>query len=226
MLPPFDAMLFDFDGTLAVLNLDFAAMRRGVLELAGAYALPVEILETMYILEMVDHGTMLLQQQHADRATAFYRAAHQLIQDLEVDAAQHSTLLPRIQELLETLRRLQIGVGIVTRNCSAAVYRIFPHLETYCQALLTREHVEQVKPHPGHLQAALARLGSSPVRTIMVGDGVLDIQAGKTLGMFSVGVLSGETSREKLQAQGADLILPTAAELLAYLPPQPSGTVS
>ena len=24
MLPPFDAILFDFDGTLAVLNLDFA----------------------------------------------------------------------------------------------------------------------------------------------------------------------------------------------------------
>ena len=28
MLPPFEAILFDYDGTLAVLNLDFAAMRR------------------------------------------------------------------------------------------------------------------------------------------------------------------------------------------------------
>lgn len=219
MLPPFDAILFDFDGTLAVLNLDFGAMRRGILALAETYALPRDTLQTMYILEMIDHGAMLLRQQHAGQAEAFYRGAHQLIQDLEVDAAQHSTLIPRVQELLDTLQRLRIGVGIVTRNCTAAVYRIFPHLETYCQVLLTREHVEQVKPHPGHLQAALTRLGSSPARTLMVGDGVLDIQAGKTLGMFSVGVLSGETSRDKLAAQGADLILATAADLLHYLPP-------
>ncbi len=36
MLPPFEAMLFDFDGTLAVLNLDFAAMRRRLLALTVA----------------------------------------------------------------------------------------------------------------------------------------------------------------------------------------------
>jgi phosphoglycolate phosphatase len=218
MLPPFDAMLFDFDGTLAVLNLDFGAMRRGVLDLAGTYALPVDTLQHLYVLEMIDHGALLLAQQQAGRAAAFHRDAHQIIQDIEVAAAQQGALLPRIEELLATLCRLRIGVGIVTRNCTAAVRRIFPHLETYCQALLTREHVEQVKPHPGHLQAAMARLGSSPARTIMVGDGVLDIQAGKALGMFSVGVLSGETPRDKLLAQGADLILPTAAELLHYLP--------
>jgi phosphoglycolate phosphatase len=218
MLPPFDAMLFDFDGTLAVLNLDFAAMRQGVLELAVTYALPVETLQTMYVLEMIDHGAGLLRQQHPGRAEAFYRAAHQILQDIEIAAAQYSALLPRIEELLEALQQRQVGVGIVTRNCAAAVYRIFPQLETHCQALLARDHVTQVKPHPGHLQAALARLGSSPARTIMVGDGVLDIQAGKALGMFSVGVLSGETPRDKLVAQGADLILASAAELLQYLP--------
>jgi phosphoglycolate phosphatase len=221
MLPPFDAMLFDFDGTLAVLNLDFGAMRRGILDLAGTYELPIATLQEMYILEMIDHGAALLRQGHPARAETFYRAAHQLIQDLEVAAAQQSALLPRVDELLAALSRLQVGVGIVTRNCTAAVYRIFPQLEVYCQALLTREHVTQVKPHPAHLQAALTRLGSSPARTIMVGDGVLDIQAGKALGMFSVGVLSGETARENLLAHGADLILASAADLLQYLPQTP-----
>jgi phosphoglycolate phosphatase-like HAD superfamily hydrolase len=51
----------------------------------------------------------------------------------------------------------------------------------------------------------------------MVGDGVLDIQAGKALGMFSVGVLSGETPRHKLLEQGADLVLSNASDLLPYL---------
>jgi phosphoglycolate phosphatase-like HAD superfamily hydrolase len=51
----------------------------------------------------------------------------------------------------------------------------------------------------------------------MVGDGVLDIQAGKALGMFSIGVMSGETTRASLMAQGADLVLASAADLLPYL---------
>jgi phosphoglycolate phosphatase len=217
MLPPFDAMLFDFDGTLAVLNLDFAAMRRRVVALAVTYGLASATLEGMYILEMVEYATTLLQQQHSTRAEDFFQQAHQLIQDIEVEAAQSSRLIPGVAELLETLRQRRIGVGIVTRNCAVAVRHMFPQVEQYCQAFLPRDYVTQVKPHPGHLQTALTRLGTAPSRTIMVGDGVLDIQAGKALGMFSVGVLSGETPRHRLMGQGADLILASAADLLPYL---------
>jgi phosphoglycolate phosphatase len=217
MLPPFDAMLFDFDGTLAVLNLDFAQMRRGVIELAVTYGLASALLEGMYILEMVEYAATLLRQRTPDHGDNFYRQAHQLIQDIEIEAAHSSALLPGVPELLETLRQRRIGVGIVTRNCAAAVRHMFPQVEQYCQAFLPRDHVTQVKPHPGHLQTALTRLGSAPTRTIMVGDGVLDIQAGKALGMFSVGVLSGETSRDRLMAQGADLVLANASDLLPYL---------
>ena len=217
MLPPFDAMLFDFDGTLAVLNLDFAAMRRRVVALAVTYGLAAATLEGMYILEMVEYATTLLQQQHPKRGEDFFQQAHQLIQDIEIEAAQSSRLIPGVAELLETLRQRRIGVGIVTRNCAVAVRHMFPQVEQYCQAFLPRDYVTQVKPHPGHLQTALTRLGTAPSRTIMVGDGVLDIQAGKALGMFSVGVLSGETPRHRLMEQGADLILASAADLLPYL---------
>jgi len=52
----------------------------------------------------------------------------------------------------------------------------------------------------------------------MVGDGAMDIQAGKALGMFSVGVLSGNSTTAKLLAQGADLVLASVADLVQYLP--------
>jgi phosphoglycolate phosphatase len=220
MLPPFDAMLFDFDGTLAVLNLDFAHMRQRVIAHAETYGVASSTLEGMYILEMVDYAATLLRHHNADRAATFFQQAHQLIQDIEVEAAHRSGLIPGVAELLETLRQRRIGVGIVTRNCATAVRRMFPQIDEYCQAFLPRDHVEQVKPHPGHLQAALDRLGTAPGRTIMVGDGVLDIQAGKALGMFSVGVLSGETPQDRLMAHGADLVLATAADLLPCLQEQ------
>ena len=64
---------------------------------------------------------------------------------------------------------------------------------------------------------AMDCLGTTPERTIMVGDGAMDIQAGKALGMFSIGVLSGNSSRAKLLAHGADLVLASVADLLQYV---------
>ena len=82
---------------------------------------------------------------------------------------------------------------------------------------MPRHRVTQVKPHPAHLQAALDCLGTTPERALMVGDGAMDIQAGKALGMFSIGVLSGNSPRAKLLAHGADLVLASVADLLQYI---------
>lgn len=225
MLPPFDALLFDFDGTLAVLNLDFDAMRQRVFDLAVAQGLPPEALRGMFILEMVEHASTLLRQQHADLAARFARQAHQILQDMEIEAAHQSSLFPGILELLETLQQRQIGVGIVTRNCNAAVRIMFPQLDSYCQAFFARDHVVQVKPHPAHLQAALTRLRSVPARTLMVGDGAMDMQAAKALQMFAIGVLSGTGTHASLTQHGADLVLEQAADLLSYLQHPPGASL-
>ena len=225
MLPPFDSLLFDFDGTLAVLKLDFDEMRRRLLALAVGQGLPSEELRGMFVLEMVDHATALLRKRQPALALAFYRDAHQLIQDIEVEAARHSELLPGVNDLLDTLQRRRIGVGIVTRNCDAAVRMMFPQIDAYCQAFVARDHVAQVKPHPQHLQTALAHMGSEAARTVMVGDGVIDMQAGKAFGMFSVGVLSGTSTRDRLVEHGADLVLDSAVDLLPYLAPSKDATV-
>jgi phosphoglycolate phosphatase len=217
MLPPFEAILFDYDGTLAVLNLDFAAMRRQLYTFTTAQGISPEELHGLDILEMLDWATGWLRRHSPEQADRYAHDAEQLIQDMEVEAARSSGLLPGVPELLAALRQEQIGVGIVTRNCDAAVRVTFPHIDTYCQAFMPRNRVTQVKPHPAHLQAALDCLGTTPERAIMVGDGAMDIQAGKALGMFSIGVLSGSTPRAKLLAHGADLVLASVVDMLQYV---------
>src|SRR6266446_8960441 len=220
MLPPFEAILFDYDGTLAVLNLDFVAMRRQLLAFTVTQGIAHQELHGLDILEMLDWATAWLRQHHPEQAVRYARAAEQLIQDIEIEAARRSGLLPGVPELLAALRQENIGVGIVTRNCDAAVRVTFPHVDVYCQAFIPRDRVTQVKPHPAHLQAALDCLGTTPARAIMVGDGAMDIQAGKALGMFSVGVLSGRSTTAKLLAHGADLVLASVVDLLQYVGPQ------
>jgi len=112
MLPPFDTILFDFDGTLAVLNLDFAEMRRQLLTLTLSHGLPAEDLHRLYMLEMIVHATAWLQQRHPEAAAAYAYEAEQLLQGIEIEAARGSRLLPGIEELLTTLQRRQIAVGI------------------------------------------------------------------------------------------------------------------
>jgi phosphoglycolate phosphatase len=220
MLPPCDAILFDYDGTLAILNLDFAAMRRHLHMFTVAQGISPQELDGLDILEMLAWATAWLRQHAPEQADRYTRDAEQLIQAMEVEAARSSGLLPGVPELLAALRHEQIGVGIVTRNCDAAVRVTFPHIDTYCQAFIPRNRVARVKPHPAHLQAALDCLKTTPARALMVGDGAMDIQAGKALGMFSIGVLSGNSSHAKLLAHGADLVLASAADLLQYIGPQ------
>lgn len=218
MLPSFDAILFDFDGTLAIPNLDFAEMRRQLVAFTAAQGIEVDDLAHLDMIAMMDAAMAWLNQRGSGQGHIYYRQAHELLQDIEIAAAQSGGLLPGIPELLDALRLRDIAIGIVTRNCEPAVRMIFPDVDTYCGALYAREHVERVKPHPEHLQAALTQLSVSPDRALMVGDGAMDMEAGKRLNMFSIGVLSGETPRDKLAQHGADLILDSAAQLLYDLP--------
>lgn len=218
MLPSFDAILFDFDGTLAIPNLDFADMRRQLNAFTVAHGVEVDELDHLDMLALMDTVMTRLNQPGGERGHTYYRQADALLQAIEMAAAQGGGLLPGITELLSALRSRHIAIGIVTRNCEPAVRIIFPDVNTYCSALYAREHVEQVKPHPAHLQAALTHLGVAPERALMVGDGAMDMEAGKRLAMFSIGVLSGGTPRDRLLAHGADLILDSAADLLHQLP--------
>src|SRR5262249_44351951 len=160
----FEAILFDYDGTLAILNLDFAAMRRHLHAFTVTQGVSPQALDGLDILEMLAWATGWLRQHAPAQADPYAREAEQLIQAMEVEAARSSGLLPGVPELLAILQQEQIGVGIVTRNCDAAVRVTFPHIDTYCRAFIPRDRTTQVKPHPAHLQAALDCLGTTPDR--------------------------------------------------------------
>jgi phosphoglycolate phosphatase len=214
----FKAVVFDFDGTLAELNIDFSAMRAAVLALVARYRIPAEGIGTLHILEMIEAAADRLALRSPEEASPFFQTARELIVGIEIDAAGKGTLFAGTRELLAELGRRSIRVGVVTRNCRAAVFTTFPDIDRYCQAVLTRDDTERIKPDPKHLTTALSFLGALPGDAAMVGDHPLDIQLGKAAGTFTIGVLSGHSTREALCGAGADLILPDASALLDNIP--------
>ena len=95
MLPSFDAVLFDFDGTLAIPTLDFADMRRQLDALTAAQGVAVDDFAHLDMLALMEAAMAWLDQQVDGRGSAYYRQAEGLLQDIEIASAQGSGLLPR-----------------------------------------------------------------------------------------------------------------------------------
>jgi phosphoglycolate phosphatase len=208
------AMVFDFDGTLAVLTIDFGLMRRRVLEWMKAYGIGEERIHEKYLLEIIEEVRhLMVEEKRAKEAEKFFDGAHQILKEVELEAAAGGKLIPGSKGVLLLLREKGVKVGIVTRNCEDAVRSVFPDMDAYCDVFVSRDGVRKVKPHPDHLTSVMKALRVSGAEAVMVGDHVLDILAGKKVGMKTVGVLTGYIKREEFEKAGADYILSSVSEI-------------
>jgi phosphoglycolate phosphatase len=212
------AIIFDFDGTLAKLNIDFPLMRQAVLDLIGAYAVPLNGLNNLYVLEMIKAAQKLISEMHPSKEKNFVEQAIRLITKIETEAAKKGELIGGTREMLAALKKSEIKVGVVTRNCREAVTTVFPDIFDYCNSIITREMTRNVKPHPEHLLLALQSLGVVPESSCMVGDHPMDIKIGKHAGSLTIGVLTGYSTSDELTKAGADIIIDKAADIIAVLP--------
>jgi len=212
-------ILFDFDGTLAP-NLDLSDMRRQIAAMANNAGVPAHVYEDLYIVEIIEASqAWLMAQAHAGpkAAEAYAAASHQRISDIELRAAAETKLFDQARQVLAQLRHAGYQLGIVTRNCREAVLTMFPDLNQYIDALHARNDVAFLKPDPRHLTANLMALGVDAKNAVMVGDGALDMQAGRELNMQCLGVLTGSNDAQALLAAGADQVLEDYRGLVGLL---------
>lgn len=207
------AVVFDFDGTLAVLNIDFSLMRAKVFELLIQFRVDQDRIREKYLLEIIEEIYGLLLTRSRSSATDFYQQAHRILQEIELESAAQGQMIPGSKEVLKGLRERGLKVGIVTRNCGAAVRRVFPDVEGHCDAFLSRDGIKNVKPHPEHLVSVMRALQVSGEESVMVGDHTIDILAGRRAEMVTIGVLTGRITREEFEQAGADWVLNSVSEI-------------
>jgi phosphoglycolate phosphatase len=212
------AIIFDFDGTLAVLNIDFNAMREQVFELMRHFNVEEKLITERYLLEIIDEVYFILLEKNPSGAEKFYQKAHQILYEVELRAAGKGRLIPGVERMLKLIKGTGIKVGIITRNCEDAVRRVFPNIDQFCDVFISRNSVKKVKPHPDHLSSTMKALDVAGEEAVMIGDHTIDIQAGKRVGMKTIGVLTGRTKREEFEKAGADYILDNATEICKLIP--------
>jgi phosphoglycolate phosphatase len=210
----FDAAIFDFDGTLSELVLDFTAMKTLVADVAAKHLAVVPPANGLPALEYAAALTAAIARNDPGAGRRFTADAAQAIMAMEVEAAATARLFPETRAALARLAGRGVKIGIITRNCRRAVLTVFPDVADFAGVLLARDDTPRVKPDPAHLLAALAALGAAPERSLMVGDHPMDVAVGKAAGTRTAGVASGQVSLNVLALHQPDYLASSVRGLI------------
>jgi phosphoglycolate phosphatase len=211
-----NTVLFDFDGTLVRLNLNFPKIYQGLYSILEKYGIDPAAYKGLFLIELIETVTDRMKKDDRRRGEEFNREAEAFLRKEEAGAAQVSEVIPGACRTLRTLNEKKKRLAIITRNCQEAVRIGLGKEDFIYDLLLTRDDIRPVKPEPHSLRKALDTFASKPEETIMVGDHPIDVRVGKKVGVKTVAVLSGQTTKEDFKPFEPDLILPSVKELLEY----------
>jgi 2-phosphoglycolate phosphatase len=209
-LPPgLQAVIFDFDGTLAD---SYAAIAASVNHVRAAHALPplneAEVKRHVgrgpdYLLEMtVGVGNMAAN-------LALYRAHHPSV----MRSLTH--LLPGAAEALAGLHSSGRRCGVCSNKLREFTLELLKTLQIapYIDAVVGPEDAPHPKPAPDMLLIALQRLVMPASAALYIGDMTVDIQTARAAGVRVWVVQTGSDTRQALELAKPDLLLGDLTEL-------------
>jgi len=128
--------------------------------------------------------------------------------------------LPKVDTTLQKLSE-HFKLALITRR-NMPKEPIMLELERlgftqYFKFVVTSKDVEEPKPSPQAFVKAANQLGVSIHDCAVVGDAIVDIQAGKSAGAKTIAVLSGLFTREELSKQKPDLVVKNINSLPYFL---------
>ncbi len=211
-------VIFDMDGTLADSVDHYYRMACDIVEAANAPPISRE-----RVCELMGSGApdllrKLLPPDFPDSEATLARIVRERF-PIWMRAGERIEPLPGCVDLLHQLHGRGHRLGIATSSGRALPYLDRWGVRPLFQAIVGREDVRRRKPHPDVVLHCLRQLGLQPDEAVYVGDSPIDIEAGRAAGLFTVGVLTGTSSRERLSSVAPDHILESAPELLRLLDP-------
>ena len=211
-----DALIFDFDGTLADSRIDFGLLRRRALDYLRARGLDPTPVADRPVLEIRDWARGLIPPAEV---AAYDEEFRQVLREVERPFAEAALPYPGVPEALARAHEAGLLLGLITRNSRENVEIFLERHPLPIAVVVSRDDPElkQVKPEPDHLLLALRRLGVAPARAMIVGDYPFDIECGLRAGARTGAVLTTGQTADTFRALGADLIAPDVPALLALL---------
>jgi phosphoglycolate phosphatase len=134
--------------------------------------------------------------------------------------ADKTFFYPGVRETLEKMSAIGLTLAVASNKSESHCREILRLLqsEKLFAAILGADSVTERKPSPEPLFHLMRQFGCGLEKTVMVGDSINDMRAGKAAGVFTIGCSYGYGSREELEL--ADCIVSSFPELLQTLDQQ------
>lgn len=180
----YDAVLYDFDGTLLdTVPVIMESFRIAFLEVTGKEEDRAFLLSTigLPLIQAFSHYEPDIQRDLQD---AYIRANNRLLAD-------GTRSFDGVEEGLRALKQMGVRQGVVTskrRDAALVSIRQFG-LDVYFDTIVTREDTKVHKPYPEPLFLGMKNLGIDDLRRVLyVGDSVHDLRSAANAGMDSAAV--------------------------------------
>ncbi len=211
---PYDAVVFDLDGTLTCSDQGIIQSMRYALEQVNA-TIPAGVDLRAVIgppLMQSLMGILGLEEAVARRAIGYYT------EYFNRTGMYLYTVYPHIRSILTMLREGGVFVALATSKPVRPAMAILNHfgLTHYFHRIITEEDNEKVVNKPELIRRALPE---SYERAVMVGDRYFDVEGARANGIDSVGAGYGFGSEEELRTAGATHVVADTESLRAYLCP-------
>lgn len=160
------AVVYDLDGTLVVLDVDWAVVTSEVADRLADRGVATEGATLWTLLKRAD-------------AAGVSEVAEEVVATHERVGARTSEKLPLADEL-----PIDVPVGVCSLNAESAVTAALERhdLTGAVDAIVGRDSVVTQKPHPEPLLTVVKRLGVAPAETLFVGDSATDETTAKRAG--------------------------------------------
>ena len=212
MAPDFQAIIFDFDYTLADSSRGIIASVNYALNELGLPLADDEAIRQTIGLSLPDTLVELAGTEQRARSdefvSLFIERADQVMVGLTI-------LLDAVPETIECLKQRNVPLGIVSTKFRYRIEAVLSreNLLKEFTVIVGGEDVPEHKPNPQGLCTAIERLGCAPTHCLYVGDSLTDAETAKRAGVPFVAVLSGVTSRKDFAGYEVYKILEDVSEL-------------
>jgi phosphoglycolate phosphatase len=217
--PPFQAVVFDLDGTLVDTAPDLHAHLNEMLAELGR-----EGLELAEIRPLIGDGARALLKRGLEASGGVPASADldalflEFLTRYTARPLRFGALYDGVAEVLEELHSAGVRLGVCTNKAQAPSERLLAELglERYLAVVVGGDSLAFKKPHAGHVRTVLERLGSRAAGAVMVGDSANDLLAARAAGLPCVLVGFGY-SPIPARELGADLVIDRMGDLPAAL---------
>lgn len=234
-LPKPKGLLFDKDGTLLDYTATFAASNIRVAKLlsCGDAALELQLLRDGGhdpALGRPRSGTLLAAGNLDELAEIWYApTADSYAWPADIPAVMHLDALfqahmtPKavgdVAGLFDRFLASGLALGVATADSESGMRHSLKGLGILerCVYAAGFDTGHGRKPEPGMINAFADQISANPGEIWMIGDNAHDIQMGLNAGAVSIGVLTGTSSQDELQAVGAYAVFGSIHDLVQPL---------